>query len=387
MRDAPIVASPAEVTYNRDAWIDVDLAAVAHNVESLRKWVAPAKLCAVVKADGYGHGAIPVAMAALDAGADLLAVALVDEGLALRDAGIDAPILLLSEPPLASLDDVVAHRLTLTVYRAEAVEAAERAAARRGGRVDVHCKVDTGMHRVGADPGDIVDLVEKVVGSPHLHLAGLLTHFAVADEPDDPFTDEQCARFDQVRAKLADKGLPTGMVHAANSAGALRFRGRHDLVRVGIALYGLAPSPELDDPIGLRPALSLRARVSFAKRVAAGEALSYGLRYRLDRESQVVTVPLGYADGVRRILGERNAQVLIGGRRHPIAGTVTMDQLLVDCGPDGQVAIGDEVVLLGTQGDEEITAQEWADRLDTITYEVVCGFSPRLPRFHRAMGR
>jgi alanine racemase len=157
----------------------------------------------------------------------------------------------------------------------------------------------------------------------------------------------------------------------------------HDLVRCGIALYGLAPSPAVDDTLGLRPALSLRARVSFAKRVTAGEGLSYGLRYRLDTESVVATVPLGYADGVRRILGRRGGQVLIGGRRFPIAGTITMDQLLIDCGPDARVEVGDEVVLLGTQGDEEIPVQEWADLLDTITYEIVCGLSPRLPRFHQ----
>lgn len=382
-REAPLTVSPNEVTYNRDAWVVVDLAAIAHNTRALARWVAPAKLCVVVKADGYGHGASPVAMAALDAGADMLAVALVDEGITLRDAGIDAPILVLSEPPVTSLDDVVDYGLTPTLYRGEAIDAAARAAQRAGTVLDVHVKVDTGMHRVGAAPGDLVGLVRRVTDSPHLALAGLFTHFAVADEPDRAFTDRQSDQFDELVAEVRRAGLPTGMVHAANSAATMRKLAVHDLVRCGIALYGLAPSPAVDDTLGLRPALSLRARVSFAKRVAAGEGLSYGLRYRLDTESVVATVPLGYADGVRRILGRRGGQVLIGGRRFPIAGTITMDQLLIDCGPDARVEVGDEVVLLGTQGDEEIPVQEWADLLDTITYEIVCGLSPRLPRFHQ----
>ena len=386
MRDAPLEVSPAEVTYNRDAWIVVDLAAIAHNTRVLARHVAPAQLCVVVKADGYGHGAIPVAMAALDAGADMLAVALVDEGIALRDAGIDAPILLLSEPPIVALDDVVAARLTPTLYRPEAIDAAARAAARAGVRLGVHLKVDTGMHRVGATPDELVGLVRRVVASPQLEMAGILTHFAVADEPDSDFTNVQLRRFDEVIAQVQAAGLPTGVIHAANSAAALRSIGNHELVRCGISLYGLAPSPAVGDPVGLRPALSLRARVSFAKRVGAGEGLSYGLRYRPATDTQVVTVPLGYADGVRRALGENGGEVLIGGRRYPIVGTITMDQLLVDCGPDGQVAVGDEVVLLGRQGDEEISAQTWADRLGTITYEVVCGFSRRLPRFHEGRG-
>ncbi len=385
VRDVPIALSPSEVTYNRDAWIAVDLTAIAHNVRRLADWVAPAQVCVVVKADGYGHGAGPVAMAALDAGAPMLAVALVDEGITLRDAGITAPILLLSEPPLGALDDLVAAGLIPTLYRPEAVAATAEAAQRAGRVVGVHLKVDTGMHRVGAAPGDVVALARQVHDAPNLRIAGLYTHFAVADEPADGFTATQWERFSQVVDLVRAAGLPTGTVHAANSAATIRRIGVGDLVRCGIASYGLVPAPALDDVIGLRPALSLRARVSFVKRVAPGEALSYGLRYRLEAASVIATVPLGYADGVRRRLGECGGEVLIGGRRRPIAGTITMDQLLIDCGPDAPVAVGDEVVLLGAQGDEEIPAQEWAERLGTITYEVVCGFSPRLPRFHEGL--
>ena len=241
------------------------------------------------------------------------------------------------------------------------------------------------MHRVGAAPQDALRLARAVVDVPHLELDGLFTHFAVADEPQNPLTAEQQRRFDEVRAQLAAEGIEAGTVHAANSAGAItRPEAHYDLVRCGISVYGLDPAPEVGNPLGLRPALSLTARVSHVKRVAAGEALSYGQRYRLAVESQVATVPLGYADGVRRSLGEVGGEVLIGGLRRPIAGTVTMDQLLVDCGPDGDVRVGDEVVLLGSQGEEAVTAEEWAARLGTITYEVACGFGPRLPRSYRS---
>lgn len=368
----------------RNAWVQVDRSAVAHNVATLRAQVAPAALCAVVKADGYGHGAATMAHVAVGAGAQLLGVALVEEGARLRRAGISTPILLLSEPPLDEMDVVVSHGLTPTIYTPAGLRAAERAASDAGTILGVHLKVDTGMHRVGVAPDDAPALAKLIAEAAHLTLDGVFTHFAVADNPTDPFTTEQNRRFAQVLAALDADGIDCGLVHAANSAAAiLHPETRHDLVRCGVALYGLAPSPQVGNPLGLRPALSLRARVSHVKRVAAGEALSYGLRYRLDAESQIATVPLGYADGVRRSLSERGADVLIGGTRRPIAGTVTMDQILVDCGPDGDVVIDDEVVLLGRQGDDEISAEEWAERLDTITYEIVCGFGARLPRKYR----
>lgn len=379
----------------RHAWIEIDLAAVAHNVRALARRASPAELCVVVKADGYGHGAVPVARTALGAGATTLAVAIVDEGVALRDAGIDAPILILSECGTDEYDEVVGFGLTPTVYRAESIDAAERAAARAGTRLRVHCKVDSGMRRVGVAPEHAVETVARIVASEHLDMGGLFTHLAVADEPDNAFTDAQLRRFAAVRTELEAAGLPTGAVHTHNSAATLRQLGApadagaiaaplpgSDLVRCGISVYGFPPSPAVDDPVGLRPALSVHARVSYVKTVRAGEGVSYGLRWHPDVDTRVVTVPLGYADGVRRILSRRGAEVLIGGRRYPIVGTITMDQFLVDVGPGATVDVGAEVVLLGRQGDAEITAQEWADRLDTITYEIVCSFGPRLPRIH-----
>ena len=370
----------------RPAWAEVDLGAIRHNASLLAALVAPAGLCAVVKASGYGHGSVPVARAAIEGGASHLAVALVEEGALLRAHGIEAPILLLSEPPVEAMEEVVALGLTPTVYTEQGVEAAAKAVASAGAPpLAVHVKVDTGMHRVGATADGAIAAVRAVAEHPELAFGGLWTHFAVADEPAHPFTDEQCDRFNAVVERLAALGLRPPLVHAANSAGTLAHPGaRLDLVRCGIALYGVAPSPALAavEPVaGLRPALSLRAQVSFVKRVRAGEGVSYGLRRPLERETTVATVPVGYADGVPWRLGIAGGDVLIGGRRRPLAGSVTMDQILVDCGDD-PVLPGDEVVLLGRQGPEHITAWEWADKVGTIAYEVLCGIGPRVPKVY-----
>jgi alanine racemase len=373
----------------RPAWVEVDLAAVAANVARIRKVVAPATVCAVVKADGYGHGAVEVAFAAVAGGATHLGVALAEEGHQLREAGIDVPVLVLSEPPGEAMQLVVDDNLTPTIYTDGGLrwltDAIKSGHSRRI-PFAVHVKVDTGMHRVGTSPEGAVNLSRAIAADPRLTLEGLFTHFAVADEPDPSFTREQLARFEAVVEALAAEGIHPPLLHAANSAGALAHPGsRFQMVRPGIAVYGLAPAaPMASEPNvrALTPALSLRARVSYAKEVAAGESLSYGLRYRLPSASVVATVPLGYADGVPRRLSEVGAEVLLGGRRRPLAGTVTMDQVLVDCGPGADVRAGDEVVFIGRQGDEEITAWDWAGRLGTIAYEVTCGLSPRLPRIY-----
>jgi len=371
----------------RPVWAEIDLGVVRDNARWLCELVAPAGLCAVVKAFGYGHGAVPVAQAAVAGGASWLGVATVEEGLQLRQGGVTEPVLLLSEPLPGAMHDVVAGRLTPTLYTPGGVEAAARAVAAYGGRdpLAVHVKVDTGMHRVGAHPDVAAVLAERVATHPSLRLEGVFTHLAVADEPDDPFTAEQLSRFRGVLDQLAAVGVAPELLHAANSAGAMAFpEARLDLVRCGIALYGLAPAPVLQDRCGgLQPALTLKARVSYVKRVDAGERVSYGLRYRLDRPATVATVPIGYADGVPRRLSELGGEVLIGGRRHPIAGTVTMDQITVDCG-DAVIAVGDEVVLIGRQGGETVTAWDWAERLGTIAYEIVCGLSARVPRDYLA---
>jgi len=373
----------------RPAWVEVDLGAVSANVEYLKRLVAPAEVCAVVKADGYGHGAVPVARAALGAGATWLAVALAEEGHELREAGISAPVLVLSEPPKEAMELVARDHLSATIYSWAGLRALSEVAEAAPGatRLPVHIKVDTGMHRVGAEPRAAIELAKEVSRQPRLRLEGIFTHFAVADEPANGFTQLQLQRFEAVVEELAREGISAPVVHAANSAGALFHpRARHNLVRLGISVYGIAPSLEARKQapvLPLEPALSLKARVSYCKAVAAGEGLSYGLRYRLERASDVATVPLGYADGVPRRLSEVGGEVLIGGKRRRVAGSVTMDQLMVDCGPASGVQVGDEVVLLGRQGGEAIDAWEWAERLGTIAYEVTCGLSARLPRVYR----
>jgi len=366
----------------RPVWADVDLAAVRHNTAVLAARVAPAGVCAVVKAFAYGHGPVPVARAALESGAAWLAVALVEEGALLRDAGITAPVLLLSEPPHGAMPDVVGLELTPTLYTREGLAAlAAAAAGPRPSPVPVHLKVDTGMHRVGAAHDDAVALARAVAERPDLRLEGLWTHFAVADDPTLDFTAVQEGRFRAAIDELASDGIRPPLLHACNSAGALAHpSAHHDLVRCGIALYGVAPSPALAGEADLQPVLSLRARVSHVKEVDAGEGVSYGLRYRVPRPSIVATVPIGYADGVPWRLGVAEGEVLIGGRRRPIAGAVTMDQILVDCGDDRSVAPGDEVVLLGRQGDESVDAWEWAGKVGTIAYEILCGIGPRVPK-------
>jgi alanine racemase len=371
----------------RWAWVDVDLDAVRHNVEYLRGAVAPSSLWAVVKAGGYGHGAVEVAHAALEGGARGLCVALVSEGAALRDAGIDAPILVLSEQPDDAADDIVRFRLMATVYTVPFIDALAAAALRRGVEgVPVHLKIDTGMQRVGARPDAVGGLVAALdAHRPALRLVGVFTHLALADHPDDDFTDVQLARFDAALDAVPSSGGV--LVHAANSAGALAHpAARRSFVRAGIAIYGISPGHAVDRWCGeLRPALSLKARVSYVKRVAAGTGISYGLRHTFHDDATVATVPIGYADGVPRRLSEVGGEVLIGGRRRRIVGVVTMDQLMVDCGDDA-VAVGDEVVLIGAQdgpeGRQRIRAEDWADLLGTIGYEVVCAIGSRVPRRH-----
>ena len=365
-------------------WSEVDLDAIRANVRALRDLAAPAELLAVVKANGYGHGAVPVARAALGAGATWLGVARVDEGEQLRAAGIDAPVMLLSEPAPRVADRVVAQRLTPVVYTEPGIDALAKAVA-DAGRAEplaVHLKVDTGMHRVGCTPEEAVALAMHVAARDELALAGVCTHLAVADEPGNPYTTDQLGRFDAVLDALAARALRPPLAHAANSAALLTDpRARYDLVRIGIACYGLPPAPVLADHAGvtLQPALSLRARITMVKTLPPGARVSYGLRSEVGPSGRVATVPVGYADGVPRNLGLAGGEVLVRGRRRPIVGVVTMDQLLVDLG-DAPADVDDEVVLIGRQGDDEVTATEWAARLDTISYEIVTGIGARVPR-------
>jgi alanine racemase len=343
----------------------------------------------VVKGWGYGHGITRAAAAAVDGGAQWLGVALVSEAAELRRQ-LSEPILVMAEPPLRQLIDVAQLAgVRPTLYTAEAIQAAAKA-VRDVGRSEplpVHLKVDTGMHRVGAAPEAMGRLAALVTASEELVLEGLCTHLAVSEDPlNDDYTAQQIAQFEQVRTELAGVGVRPQILHVANSGGVLAHpEANYDLVRCGIALYGIPPRPRMPEADGLRPAMSLRARVAFVKRVRAGERISYGLHHRCERPTVIATVPIGYYDGVPRRLGLAGGEVLIDGRRRRIVGAVTMDQLMVDCGDDDDVHVRDEVVLIGQQGDDAITAWDWAERLDTIAYEIVCGISTqRVPRRYQS---
>ena len=381
----------------RPAWAEVDLSAIRHNVALLSALAAPATLSAVVKADGYGHGSVDVARAALDGGATWLAVALVEEGVTLREAGIEAPILLLSEPPADAVAEAVAQNLVPTLYTERGIRSMAAAASGRlspgRGPLDVHLKIDTGMHRVGAESAEAVYLADLIGAQESLTLQGVWTHLAVADSTttgDVAFTQAQLARFDSSLAELGAAGHRPELVHAANSAGTIAHPGaRRDLVRCGLAVYGELPNPDHQAVLAdateggrLQPALSLKTRVTHVRELDEGQRPSYGRRRPLPERSVVATAPIGYADGVPRRLFECGGQVLVGGARRELAGMITMDQIVIDGGPPGSTApaVGDEVVLLGRQGDATVNATEWADLLGTISYEVMCGIGPRVPR-------
>jgi alanine racemase len=364
------------VTRWRETWVDVDLDAVRHNVRALKP--PTAGLMAVVKGDGYGHGAVPVARAALDAGATWLAVALVEEGLLLREAGIDAPILVLSELPPRSESSALEAGLTPSLYTAEGLSRLADAAGNRS--TGVHLKIDTGMHRVGMHPPEGTVSFADRIAAAGLTVDAVWTHFASAED-DEVATKEQLARFLELVDAVRGAGHAPRLVHAANSAATILYPESHlDLVRTGVAIYGIEPAPGLRPMGGLIPAMTWRTRVAMVKRLAAGERISYGLSYRLDRDATVATIPVGYVDGYPRQLSSR-ADVLIGGRRCRVAGAVTMDQTVVDCG-DLDVTPGDEVVLLGRQERDEVSAAELAELAGTIGYEIVSRVGARVPREH-----
>ncbi|MDE0234018.1 MAG: alanine racemase [bacterium] len=371
-----------DAAVSRPSWVEVDLRAVAHNVRQLAAYASGARLCAVVKANGYGHGAPTVAKTALDNGAAWVAVATVEEGVQLRETGVTAPVLLLSEPPWDDLETVVSENLTPTLYRVPSVDALARVVRRRDvGETEIHLKVDTGMHRVGAHPEALPELARRVSEVPPLRLGGIWSHFAVADTDHD-FTRRQIEIYHgalrSAEAAVRLDGRPL-LRHLANTPGTLFHAESHlDMVRTGLGIYGLYPHPAARRLIDLRPAMKIVSHVSHVLRHTEGARPSYGRVRPLPSTSVVATLPLGYADGIPRgISGD--GEVLIGGRRFPLAGRVTMDQLVVDVG-EHPVEVGDEAVLVGASGPESISFDDWAELSDTINYEVVSRIGPRLPR-------
>jgi alanine racemase len=364
----------------------VNLAAISRNAARLRGVLTGgAGLCAVVKADGYGHGSVPVAAAALAGGARSLAVATADEAAELRAGGIEAPVLVMGAVSDSELPVVLAARAELVAWNDRFVAALERAVgAGAEGPVRVHVKLDTGMGRLGTrENAEAVAVAERIAAAaPGLELAGAMTHFASADE-DPEFTATQLAMFDPFVRTLRGR-WPGLQVHAANSAATLREPASHfDLVRCGIAVYGSDPMNVDPASHGLEPALELISYVAAVKRAGPGDSAGYGRRWVAGDETWIATVPVGYADGIRRAL-TNNAEVLIGGRRYPLVGTVSMDNITVDVGSGNAAQCGDRVTIIGRDGDDMLTAEEIARRIETISYEILCGISARVPRaYHR----
>ncbi|MEI7971235.1 MAG: alanine racemase [Actinomycetota bacterium] len=370
----------------RWAWAQIDLDALRHNVSVLATHIAPQQLWAVVKADAYGHGAIECARVALQSGAQGLCVALVQEGIELRQAGINAPILIMSEQPADQHRDIISYGLIATLYNETTITEFARTAHDLEIMASVHVKVDTGMHRVGAPSVEAVKVAKLVADSQWLSLEGMFTHLATADVAETQFAQQQVSAFSRSVEQVRALGIEVRHVHVSNSASAIRKLDAGagcTMARVGIALYGIPGDAHTNSfgaehKLDLRSVMSVRARVSHVQRVTAGQGVSYGLKRPMDHDSTVATLPLGYADGVPRGLWE-SGSVLIGGVRRSFAGVVTMDQIMVNCAND-EVSIGDEVVLIGAQGSERVTANEWANKMGTIGYEIVCAISARMPR-------
>mgnify|MGYP005839638453 CR=1 FL=1 len=369
-------------------WAEIDLDAIAENVQAFRRHVGQAvEIIAVVKANAYGHGAVPVAQAALAAGATRLAVHRAIEGVELRQAGIEAPILVLGYTPPHGADMVVSHRLTPSLITLEFAQALSARAAAVGQCVPVHVKVDTGMSRYGVLPDQVLQLARALRELEGLRLEGLFTHLATADAADSSHARAQLQTFDRVLASLRQAGIEVPLVHAANSAATMRLGESHyNAVRPGIALYGLEPSDQWPPPFPLRPALTLKSCLSRLCDLPAGAAISYGRTFVAPHPLRAALVPVGYGDGYHRVLSNRGS-VLVRGQRAPILGRVCMDQFVVDVSAIPGAAQDDEVVLVGRQGQAEIRAEEVARWAETINYEVTTSLLPRVARVYLRGGQ
>ncbi|OGO36170.1 MAG: alanine racemase [Chloroflexi bacterium RBG_16_57_11] len=369
-------------------WAEIDLEAITFNLQAFKRHIGErVKLIAVVKANAYGHGAVPVARVALEAGAELLAVHRAIEGAELRraelrQAGLQAPILILGYTPPDGAELVVRERLTPSLMSIEFARALSARAEALGASVPVHVKVDTGMSRYGLMPTEVVDFLRQLAHLPGIRLEGLFTHFATADWADLTHARGQLAVFDQVRQSAQAAGFAFPMVHAANSAATMALPEAHfDAVRPGIALYGMDPSSEWPPVFKIRPALALKSTVSRVRRLPAGAGVSYGRTYVTTKPTTAALVPVGYGDGYHRLLSNKS-QVLIRGRRAPLIGRVCMDQFVVDVSGIPGAQQDDEVVLVGRQGDEQIRAEEVAGLAGTINYEVTTSLLPRVARVY-----
>ncbi|MEW6354750.1 MAG: alanine racemase [Planctomycetota bacterium] len=362
---------------------EIRLGNIIHNLEEIRRKVGPrVKVLAAVKANAYGHGAVAVSKALAAHGVDMLGVAAVSEAAELRDAGIETPILMLGAVLPDLVEDALRRSVALTVCDADLAQAVSETARRLNVVASVHVKIDTGMGRIGVSPDGALDLIRRVLSLGHLSFDGVWTHFPAADEPDLSFARRQVALFNSITAKMKKEGLPVPLRHAANSGAIAQLPEAHfDMVRPGLALYGYHPTADMRLDLDLRPAMTLKTRVSFAKNLLVGATVSYGRTFTAARPTRAATLPIGYADGLNRLLSN-TGHVLIHGKHCHIIGRICMDQCVVDITDVPEVQIGDDVVVYGRQGDEMISVESVAKLLGTIPNEVLCAVSRRVPRSH-----
>ncbi|MFD0680290.1 MULTISPECIES: alanine racemase [unclassified Paenibacillus] len=371
-------------SFFRPTRVEISLDALRTNLNEFRR-VLPAhvKMMAVVKADAYGHGAVEVSREALRCGVEYIAVAFLDEGLELRQAGITAPILVLGYTPPEGLEAAWEHDITVNVYSHEVLDVFERLEPREK-PLSIHVKIDSGMNRLGlSTEAEAIELIERALAIPGLNIEGLFTHYACADETDKTFTIEQHQRFDRVVQYFRDRGIEFAYVHAGNSAAAIDSPElTYNMVRLGISMYGMYPSKEVNhELIELQPVLSIKSGVVMVKTIPPDSGISYGTIYRTTEEETIATLPIGYADGYSRMLTGK-AQVLVKGERVPVVGRICMDQCMVNVTGLADIHSEEEVVILGMQGTERITAEEHADWLGTVNYEITCMISHRVPRIY-----
>jgi alanine racemase len=364
------------------AWVEIDQQALTHNVQQLKCLLAPkTELLAVVKADAYGHGAVKVSQTVLQAGATRLAIATLSEGIELREAGITAPILMLGAINTPEEIAAIAYwKLQPTLCNPQQALIFSETLSNLGQNLSVHLKLDTGMSRLGTPWHQATEFVQLVHQLPYLKIASLYSHFATADDPDPTVMMLQHQRFQTAVTAIKNQGIIPPQLHLANSAATLSDRALHyDLVRVGLALYGLYPAPHLTSAVNLQPVLQVKARITQVKTIPAGTGVSYGYRYIADQDMRLAVVGIGYADGVSRNLSNR-IKVLIRGQFVPQIGSITMDQLMLDVSQIPDLQAGEVVTLIGKDGDLAISADDWANTLGTISWEILCGFKHRLPR-------
>ncbi len=369
---------------HKPIWAEIDLHAIKHNIQRIRGILPPGtKLMTVVKANAYGHGIIPISQICQEQGVEALGVARLDEALCLRAAGIELPIIILGYLEGEYAPEVISHDIAVTIIDLETAATFSRLAREQAGNVKVHVKIDTGMGRLGFIPNEeSLEAIERISRMPGIELEGILTHFAVADIADKTYTLEQVALFEAFIGELEARGVHFDLKHAANSAAAMEVPvSRYNMVRAGITLYGLQPSPDVNQEIlDLIPAMRLKSRVSMVKFLEPGQSVSYGRTFRADKRTRIATIPAGYADGYSRLLSNR-VWASIKGVKVPVIGNICMDQCMLDVSALDQVMTGDEVILFGTPQDQ-ITADDLAKILGTINYEIVCKVSARVPRVY-----